>query len=201
MRARSSQTQVQLDPSGRLGSLHLPGVESHTLAVALLFQKWFQTASCAGVQPGDEEQDARRKLRPGEPRRFIPGQHRHRNRQLSTSNDSSTELSAEEEAAIEAEIAAQSDVWSSSGVKLMLVSDFAGIFLLWAATATCMLLVAAFHYSKKQRGELAAKTKDKIRQATRRTPAVRAAGAHMGTQSHAANAVIGSDSATESARV
>jgi len=137
--------------------------------VALLFQKWFQTASCAGVQPGDEEQDARRKLRPGEPRRFIPGQHRHRNRQLSTSNDSSTELSAEEEAAIEAEIAAQSDVWSSSGVKLMLVSDFAGIFLLWAATATCMLLVAAFHYSKKQRGELAAKTKHKIRQATRGT--------------------------------
>ena len=67
--------------------------------------------------------------------------------------------------------------------------------------SVCMLLVAAFHYSKKQRGELAAKTKDKIRQATRRTPAVRAAGAHMGTQSHAANAVIGSDSATESARV
>ena len=107
------------------------------------------------MKPGDEEQDTRRKLRPGEPRRFIPGQHLHRNRQLSTSNDSSTEMSAEEEAAIEAEIAAQSDVWSSSGVKLMLVSDFAGIFMLWGVTAACILAVAAFQYSKKQRGELA----------------------------------------------
>jgi hypothetical protein len=152
------------------------GFESHLLAVALLFQKWFQTASCAGVRPGDaadDNEDARRKLRPEEPRRFIPGQHLHRHRRLSDTEAEedeeaeSDEISEEEAAAIEDEIAQEPDIWSSSGVEIMSVSDFSGIFLLWGVTATCMLVVAAYQHSKKQRNKLAAVAKAKMREVTR----------------------------------
>ena len=124
-------------------------------------------AGTATVEEASDSRDEarRRKLRPGEPRRFTPGQESQRSRRLSETVSNSSGVSAEEEAAIAAEIAAESDIWASVGVKFMTVSDFSGIFLLWAFATVGMLTFSLLVYTQQKR---VGKATNVVKEMTRR---------------------------------